>query len=456
MIRITLIWMFIGYLGITAWKDWYKSLCGLILLMGVYKHSDFPKSVLDIPGLNPWNLLLVMIVAAWLVNRRSDGCKWDMPSNVNTLSWLYFVVIVIGFFRMIWNLDGFENYARVTGWPMPSTAGIWNDYLFNTVKWVIPGILLFDGCRTDAQIKLALAAILGTYFILALQVIQYVPIYSLINSSNLGEKTVSILSKNVHYHRTDLAVMLAGSFWALFSAREIFRLRLWWFFLSTLGLLIFLVSLALTGGRAGYLAWAGMALVFCFFRYRKLLFLLPVVIIIALPYAPALIDRMTEGVSNDEGIDKATLTAGRDVAWPLVIDKIGDAPIIGHGREGMKQTGIAATIFLDFNDSAPHPHNAYLEALLDNGIVGFTIVIAFFFIVMKNSFTLFRDRESLRNRVLGGVCLALVGSQLIGSLTGQTFYPREQSFGMWCAIGLLLRMVVIRHKQIETNVKTIL
>jgi hypothetical protein len=40
----------------------------------------------------------------------------------------------------------------------------------------------------------------------------------------------------------------------------------------------------------------------------------------------------------------------------------------------------------------------------------------------------------------GGMTLALVGALLTAGFGSQTFYPREGSVGMWCAIGLLLRV----------------
>jgi O-antigen ligase len=447
MIRLTLLWMFIGYLGITAWKDWYRSLCGLILLMGVYRHADMPNSIFDIPGLNPWNLLLLMIVIAWLTNRRRDGCLWDMPGKFNRLLWLYLCIVVLGFFRMIWDLDGLELYASVTQRPMPSVTDLWNDCLLNTIKWVIPGLLLFDGCRTDAQIKLAITAILGANLLLALQVIQYVPLSTLISDIDLSIKTVNILRKDVGYHRSEIAVLLAGSFWALFSAKEIFQSKKWEKKLYVGGLVAFLLSLALTGGRGGYLAWTSTGLIICLLRYRSLLIVLPIVLAIALPFSPTLMNRITEGISSEEGVDQDTLTAGRNIAWPLIIEKIKDAPIIGYGRDGMRREGIATTLFVDFGESAPHPHNAYLEMLLDNGIVGFIIIISFYWLITKNTLALFCNRDSVHYQVIGGVGLSLVGSQLIGSLTGQTFYPRELTVTMWCAIGLVLRMVKNRASQ---------
>ncbi|MEJ2417339.1 MAG: hypothetical protein P8Y45_10495 [Exilibacterium sp.] len=35
---------------------------------------------------------------------------------------------------------------------------------------------------------------------------------------------------------------------------------------------------------------------------------------------------------------------------------------------------------------------------------------------------------------------------LVASLTGQSFYPEERSFGVWCAMGLMLRVYVERLK----------
>jgi hypothetical protein len=47
---------------------------------------------------------------------------------------------------------------------------------------------------------------------------------------------------------------------------------------------------------------------------------------------------------------------------------------------------------------------------------------------------------------IGGLTASLVIAQLVGSITGQSFYPREGTFGMWCAIGLMLRVWIARAR----------
>ncbi len=49
---------------------------------------------------------------------------------------------------------------------------------------------------------------------------------------------------------------------------------------------------------------------------------------------------------------------------------------------------------------------------------------------------------------VGGMTTALVLALLVASIGSQTFYPREASVGMWCAIGLMMRAWVERKRAI--------
>jgi len=68
-IRLTALYIFVAILLVYAWKDWFKSLCGLILLMAVIEHEDMPKSMFGTQGLNVWNVLFFGIFPAWLAVR---------------------------------------------------------------------------------------------------------------------------------------------------------------------------------------------------------------------------------------------------------------------------------------------------------------------------------------------------------------------------------------------------
>ena len=65
-IRHLAVYIFVAILLVYAWKDWFKSLCGLILLTAVMGRQDFPESIGGIQGLNLWNILFANVFLAWL------------------------------------------------------------------------------------------------------------------------------------------------------------------------------------------------------------------------------------------------------------------------------------------------------------------------------------------------------------------------------------------------------
>jgi O-antigen ligase len=452
MIRLSALAVVVTVLAVYAWKDWFKSLCGLILLMVVVEHPDMPKSLLGIQGLNPWNLLLLDVVLAWAVSRRRERLIWDMPRHVNVLLLLYLGVVLVGFFRLMAVREILPSVGT-------TRLAFTSEYFVNTVKWVIPGLLLFDGCRSRPRFLLGLFSVLAVYFLLAVLVIRWMPPESALSGESLGDRSVKILQNEIGYHRVNLSMMLAGASWAIFAARSLPRRRLHQSLIVVASVLV-VYAQALTGGRTGYGTWAAIGFVLCVVRWRRYLLLAPLVVVLVVVVVPGVAERALEGflkkgdaraATQGAGAelgepDWYTVTAGRNVIWPYVIARIGEAPVLGYGREAMRRTGLASFLIKDLGESFPHPHNAYLEMLLDNGLVGFVLVMPFYLVVLVQGLRLFRDSRSRVFVAIGGVACALTLALLIASIGSQTFYPREGSVGMWCAIGLLFRVSVQRGR----------
>lgn len=461
MIRITLLWMFVSFVALYAWRDWYKALCGLILLMAVIEHPDMPKSMLGIQGLNPWNILLLVVGMAWAWNRQREGLRWDIPGKITFLLLVYFGLVIIGFYRMLSDLGGIYEWANMHNREAPSIGNLWGENLINVLKWVIPGLLLYDGCRDRTRFYWGVAALLGIYFLLAIQVIRWMPLDALGGGHELEVRSGKILMNEVGYHRVNMAMLMAGGAWAIFAARALFEKRLYiWMMIGASAVTVF--ALALTGGRTGYATWGVVGLVLALFRWRKFLILVPALAALVLMLVPAAQERMLQGVTPEEhrprvhgavmpSIDEPdlyTVTAGRNIAWPYVLEKIEQAPWMGYGREAMLRTGTAAMLWQSYGESFPHPHNAYLQWLLDNGWLGFIPVLLFFLLMLRYSMSLFRDSRDAIFVGIGGVTLSLLLALLVASIGSQSFYPREGSVGMWCAIGLMLRVYVERARHL--------
>lgn len=466
MIRLSLLYLLILSVAVYAFRDWFRSLCALILLMAVVQHPDMPKTMFGIQGLNPWNFLLAFVILGWLTSRRREGLFWDMPRHISLLLLLYLGVVLVGFYRM-WagphvddiRLKDLENAST-------SSAYLVSEYLVNTIKWVIPGLLLFDGCRNRERFLLGLASCLGVYFLLGIQVIRWMPPTYLLDAEALAHRSYKILLKEVGYHRVNLSMMLAGASWAIFSTRALARSARGRFLLL-LASLAMVYAQALTGGRAGYVTWLAVGLVLCLMRWWRYLLVVPVIVAAIAWAVPGARARMLQGFTPEsrdtnpkvaqqvdtERPDDYTITSGRTLIWPYVIQKVGERPLFGWGRQAMRTTGLSRFLWEELAEVFPHPHNAYLEFLLDNGWFGLCLVMPFYLAILGHGLALFRDSRSPVFVAAGGAALSLVLALLFASTGSQTFYPREGAVGMWCAIGLLLRASVERSR-VLTKVQT--
>lgn len=458
MIRITVLTFLIAFLSVYAWKNWFNSACWLVLLMAVFQHPDMPKAIGGIPGLNHWNFLFVNVVLSWIISRKKLGLIWDMPKHLNFLLVIYSILIITSCLRFMADMSVEQLLIDTYGGKDLSISGVVNEYIINCFKWVLPSFIIFDGCRNRKQYNFALSLLLCLFVLLALQVIKAMKLGVLtLDGDHLQRKALKVISSNVGYHRVNISMIMSGAFWAVFCLKEFVTKKTFFFVLIPLCGLI-LLAMAMTGGRMGYVTWGLIGLVISVFKWRKNLLLLPVMFFALIIVAPSALERMTQGFTpdnqeevydtefSDESVDLHSVTSGRVIAWPLVWESIKEAPFIGYGRSAMKNIGITQFILEEYGlgETFPHPHNAYLQWIQDNGFIGFIPVLLFYIFIVRYSWCLFKDDRQKIYVVTGGVCLSITLGFLIASIGSQTFYPREGAVGMWVSIGLLLRVYVER------------
>ena len=457
MIRYSLLAAFIAFLSAYAFKDWFKSLCGLVVLMAVLERPDMPRSIMGIPGLNVWNILLFFVLLGWLASKKHEKRFWDMPGYMNFILLSYLFVVIVSSLRTMLDYSPLVAYAQMLGSsPDIGMGSMVIDYLVNTIKFAIPGILIYEGCRDEERAKWAVSSILVAGFFLAIQIIKEMPLSMMTDGDRLQKRAVRILDRRVGYHRVDLATLMAGLSWAFYAARTVFTNKFIRLFLLFAAMICFL-ALSLTGGRSGYLAWAACGTVLALVRWRGLILLGPVVVLIMFMTVPAVEERLIEGFTEEShetgtaklgvdtvdsrGNDLYAITSGRVIVWPEVIEGIKERPYLGWGRKGYIVSGVLPGLVEEYGiwiRQFGHPHNAYLQLMIDAGIVGTLPVMVFYFLICLYSLRLFRRKDPL-SVMIGGLTFALVSTQLAASVGAQTFYPREGTLFMWAAIGLCLR-----------------
>lgn len=442
-LRVTACLLFVVALSIYAYRDWFRSLCGAIFLLAFLEHPDMPRSIAGIQGFNLWNVLYGNIVVAWLVSRGREGLVWDMPRRLALALVLYVLVICVAFGRAFLDPTQFYEGSRLT---------MTVNYLINPLKFLLPCVLLYDGARSRDRVIMALGA-LGLYFLaLAGMIIRYGGFNFDFSGDELTSRAVKIVARSTGYHRVEMSMMLAGASWAFVAAAQAALPKtLRWGLAS--GAVVVVLAQAMTGGRTGYLSWVLVGLLLCTIKWRKLLPLFPLAVVALVTLMPGVRGRMLAGfaLGGDSSPvvrehDSNEITSGRTEVWPHVIQKIKESPWIGYGRIAMVRTGLYLWVREELNDGFQHPHNAYLEQLLDGGIFGFLSLLPVYLCAVFTGVSLFLDRQDRLFEATGGFALALMLSLLIGSIGGQTLYPREGTVGVWAAAGLAWRVWVERRK----------
>jgi hypothetical protein len=435
-IRILVLYVAMIGLSVYAWKDWFKSLCGLLVLTSILEYPDMPRTLGGIPGMNLWNVLFGVVLLAWVASRRRRQLTWDMPRHMSILVWIYVGIIIVGAVRAIFDRGKYTQYP---------VSSIIMDELITTLKWIVPAILLFDGCRTRKQAVAVLGCLVVLYVLFALQAIKWMPWAAIRDSSVLDHARMK-LGREIGFHCADVSVMLAGASWGILAVLQLVRGKLHKVLLLGMTAVV-IFGQALTGGRGGYLAWGATGLMLCLLKWRKYLLLAPVMVVLLPVVFPGATARMLEGfgqtdVTGQRTVDEEAATSGRTLIWPYVIAEISKSPWIGYGRLAMKRTGLFDRIEAEYpGTGAPHPHNMYLETLFDNGILGSIPIFVFWGVVLAYSAALFRSSNRLYSAA-GGLSFSLVFANVFAGISGQHVYPQEHTMFVWIASFLSLRIYV--------------
>jgi len=215
-IRIIALYAAVATIAVFAWKDWFKSLCALIVSMAIMGHEDMPKNIAGIQGLSLWNALFFLNFLVYILSRRNQGLRWDMPIYVNSLLLLDLMTVVVGVLWAIFDRGSLEEDVRV--------GDLISEELINTIKWVFPGLLVYDGCRTRNRAQLILFSVLILQFVIAAQVVKKMPMSQITGEMDQQWKhRRTKLIGELGFSADDMSTVLAGTSWGIVAALPLFR-----------------------------------------------------------------------------------------------------------------------------------------------------------------------------------------------------------------------------------------
>jgi O-antigen ligase len=155
-------------------------------------------------------------------------------------------------------------------------------------------------------------------------------------------------------------------------------------------------------------------------------------------------DRLGTAFSGDFN----TSSAGRtDEIWTPLLPEVWRSPIWGNGLGAIMWSDAmrGGQILL-----VTHPHNAFLQAALDVGLLGMALLIAYFVHVWRGLTRLVRDASvsPTMHGFFNGARAGLAGFLLAG-VAGSSLAPVPEQAFLWLAIGMMYGYLAPRSNDEE-------
>ena len=402
----------------------------LILLLPLSATSLFPHSLMKITGLNPINLLLAGTLGAYLLRGRLEHPAPLVPRPV---AWLYILPIVLAGLLGAMYVDQIyapfieEEMVLFTNW-----RGYLRDQMVKPLLTVVAALLVGAAVAKARKPEPFVVALVISACALAFVM------FGFIIAAGVGLEALA--SPRTRSFFTDMG-MHANTLGRLFITAYALLLFSWWESKhppASLGLFAALgiVSLAilLTFSRNAFLCFFLVNALFLVWRFNaKKLALAVLAAGIAVGLAPEQIyQRITYGF--DAGTN--AVSAGRvEGIWQPLLPETLKSPFWGNGLDSILWAHPMTSGAMEL---VTHPHNAYLEALLDMGLIGLALLLAYYWHVWKG-FRALGSNAYLSPMVRGffqGACAALIAFAVSG-LSGGSLRPEPENITLWIAIGMM-------------------
>jgi len=402
----------------------------LVLLLPVSSTSLFPHALMKIQGLNPINVLLAGTLAAYVLRGRAEHPVALVP---RPLALLYIVPIVLAGLLGMQHVDDIYPpfiellVVNYTNWP-----GYLRDVLVKPMFIVLTAVLLAAAVAKARKPEPYVAAVAVGACALAFVMFGFI-IASEIRLGSLASARGRDFFVQIGAHANELGRVFITAYALLLFA--------WWeakhpqakvALFVALGILCF--GILFTFSRNAFLGFFlvnGLFLVWKFNMKKLGLALLGTSVAAAL--APEVVyRRITHGF--DTGAD--AVSAGRiDGIWLPLLPETFKSPVWGNGLDSILWSYPMHARAMEL---VGHPHNAYLEALLDMGLVGLALLLLFYWHVWKGFRALGSNTylTPLMRGFFQGACAALLAFGLAG-MTGGSLRPQPENVLLWLAIGIM-------------------
>jgi O-antigen ligase len=413
-------------------RDFRSGVVLLILIMPISASFLFPHSMFGISGLNPLNLLLAATLFSYILNYAGQGALKALGSR--PLLFLYVLPILMGALFGVSHVHEIPGIFKEMDWiEYDGAVGYIRDLVMKPLLLVLYAMLVGVAVAHSRSIARFLTPMLISMWVMAMLVIVFVATSGVHLAQLAGTYERSFLSP-LGMHANDLGRLYATAYaLLLFIWDRTPRASLKAFLIVSMAVVG--AALLLTFSRGAITALVIVNLIYLFSRRKlKTLVLCAMAVPILLWLMPGAIwSRLDMGM--DQGAN--AVSAGRVKGiWLPLLPWAAQSPIWGHGLQSLLWSPAMRGGHMM---QVTHPHSAWLQAVIDTGVIGLVLILAFWLWHVWRGLRRYARDPSLTPELGGffeGAAAGLLGF-VIANVAGSSFFPvPEQSF-LWLAVGMM-------------------
>jgi len=414
---------------IAKWKPWL-SLSLFIVILPLSNTELLIRRFGDIPGLDLANLFLFFAILMYLVSNEHLSLTYGEILVIG----LILLVHGIAFVRSTPHLNMINAYL---GTNMSYSKYVMS-HLIKPIIYISPFILILGYVRNEKKLIYLHNVIILSMLICSTVLILFYVFY--IVDKSYWHHVRNSLGAFFGLHPNDIAIFYIIAY-PLILANFIYKKTAY----SLVCLLLTLTAVILLYSRTAYVlvVFATIAL-FLLEKRKKWFLVFCTAMVLLLTFSGTTVkERVMYGLEQG---DIETISAGRvGQIWPSVLHKLSNDPfalVFGDGRY--------AIIYEDRIQKG-HPHNMYLEAVFDSGIVGLLIFAGCFGYIMKKLIEGIRNVQDEHFKLILKSAFLSIIVFLISGISGRHLFPDITNSYLWVIMALGLSVIKIRTESSTTN-----
>ena len=415
-------------------RDFRVGVAIMVLIMPLAQSYMFPHEMFGITGLNPLNLLLMATLGVYFM--RAVGSKSLGHFVPRPLFLLFIVPMIVGAVMGAPHVGEIPAvYREFELIFFTDATGYVRDLLFKPLTFVIFALLVAAAMWRSRAPERFIGPLIISMWVMGGLVLGFLIESGLGITALAGTYNRSLLDP-LGLHANDVArLFVVGYAILLFMWDRTRNMTLKLGLFISMGFMT--AALVVTFSRGGWVGWILVNMIYLFSRRNwRTIALAAFALPVFLAFLPGAVwDRIQAGENG--GADG--VTAGRtNLIWEPLMPEMFEHPVIGRGLGAVMFSNAARQ---EAMPAVTHPHNAFLEAYLDLGVVGLVILLAYWAVVWRNLRRLGRDERvhpNLRG-LFEGAAAGLV-SFIVAGFAGSSLMPVPEQVFLWFAVGAMYGM----------------